>query len=59
MPPGGPMRPPRRARVASARVAHAEVTDRDKKCGFGEKHREMVNMPEIGTMVFLGVRYSR
>ena len=35
------------------------VSNRDKKCGFGEKHREMINMPEIGTMVFLGVRYSR
>lgn len=25
-------------------------------CGFRQKHLEMINMPEIGTMVFLGVR---
>lgn len=31
--------------------------DKEKKCGFGQKHTEMINMPEIGTMVFLGVRY--
>ena len=29
------------------------------ECGFGEKHVEMLNSPEIGTMVFLGVRYQR
>jgi outer membrane receptor for ferrienterochelin and colicins len=28
----------------------------DSKCGFGQKHIEMINMPEIGTMVFLGLR---
>lgn len=28
-------------------------------CGFGEKHYEMINMPSIGTMVFLGLRYTR
>ena len=27
-------------------------------CGFGEKHLEMINMPRIGTMVFLGWRYD-
>jgi iron complex outermembrane receptor protein len=27
-------------------------------CGFGVKHTEMVNMPAIGTMVFLGVRFD-
>lgn len=34
------------------------VTERDRQCGFGQKHVEMVNMPEVGTMVFLGVRYN-
>ena len=29
------------------------------ECGFGQKHREMINMPEIGTMVFLGIKYQR
>jgi len=31
----------------------------DSKCGFGQKHIEMINMPEIGTMVFLGFRLDR
>jgi hypothetical protein len=29
------------------------------KCGFGRKHKEMINMPDIGTMAFLGVRFQR
>lgn len=29
------------------------------ECGFGKKHIEMINMPEIGTMVFLGFRLDR
>ncbi len=33
--------------------------DTSSKCGFGEKHMEMVNMPEVGTMVFFGIRYHR
>jgi outer membrane receptor protein involved in Fe transport len=36
-----------------------QVIEREGKCGFGEKHTEMINMPEVGTMVFLGVRYQR
>jgi outer membrane receptor for ferrienterochelin and colicins len=28
-------------------------------CGFGKRHREMINMPEIGTMLFVGMRYTR
>jgi hypothetical protein len=31
----------------------------DTQCGFGQKHTEMLNSPQIGTMVFLGVRYQR
>lgn len=31
----------------------------DRACGFGRKHIEMVNMPQIGTMAFVGVRYQR
>ncbi|MDQ6827607.1 MAG: TonB-dependent receptor [Gemmatimonadota bacterium] len=30
-----------------------------QECGFGQKHVEMLNSPEIGTMVFLGVRFER
>jgi outer membrane receptor for ferrienterochelin and colicins len=31
----------------------------NSECGFGKKHIEMINMPEIGTMVFLGFRLDR
>lgn len=30
----------------------------DGGCGFGQRHIEMINMPEIGTMVFLGIKYQ-
>ncbi|MDP9179581.1 MAG: TonB-dependent receptor [Gemmatimonadota bacterium] len=30
-----------------------------RECGFGKKHIEMINMPEIGTMVFLGFHWDR
>lgn len=30
---------------------------KERECGFDKRHLEMINMPEIGTMVFLGVRY--
>jgi iron complex outermembrane receptor protein len=33
--------------------------DEDRGCGFGRKHAEMINMPQIGTMAFLGVRFNR
>jgi iron complex outermembrane receptor protein len=29
-----------------------------QKCGFGQSHSEMINMPQIGTMAFLGVRWD-
>ena len=35
------------------------IYTKDQKCGFGHKHAEMLNSPELGTMVFLGVRYQR
>lgn len=38
---------------------NSQIATRDKGCGFGRKHVEMINMPQIGTMVFLGLRYSR
>jgi outer membrane receptor for ferrienterochelin and colicins len=43
---------------ADTDVLFQNPTDEDRSCGFGEKHQEMINMPEIGTMVFLGLRYS-
>ncbi len=30
-----------------------------QQCGFNEKHIEMLNMPQLGTMVFLGLRWDR
>ncbi|HWK89007.1 MAG TPA: TonB-dependent receptor [Longimicrobium sp.] len=30
----------------------------ERKCEFGARHQEMINMPSIGTMVFLGVKYQ-
>ncbi|HSK20655.1 MAG TPA: TonB-dependent receptor [Longimicrobiales bacterium] len=45
----------------SCRTTYTDATlaGRDRSCGFDEKHAEMINMPEIGTMLFLGVRLSR
>ena len=34
------------------------IANEDRKCGFDRKHREMINMPEIGMMAFLGVRFN-
>ncbi len=34
------------------------IASEDRKCGFDRKHREMINMPEIGRMAFLGVRFN-
>jgi len=35
------------------------IASKEHKCGFGRKHKEMINMPDIGTMAFLGVRFQR
>jgi iron complex outermembrane receptor protein len=35
------------------------IASEDRACGFDRKHVEMINMPEIGTMAFLGVRFTR
>lgn len=43
---------------ADTDVLFQDPTDEARSCGFGEKHQEMINMPEIGTMLFLGVRYQ-
>jgi iron complex outermembrane receptor protein len=43
---------------ADSDLLRANPTNEDRSCGFGEKHTEMINMPEIGTMVFLGVKYQ-
>ncbi len=33
--------------------------NKKQECGLGKKHIEMINMPEIGTMAFLGIRWDR
>jgi outer membrane receptor for ferrienterochelin and colicins len=35
------------------------VSSEDRGCGFDRKHLEMVNMPAVGPMMFLGIRYNR
>jgi iron complex outermembrane receptor protein len=35
------------------------IATQERGCGFNRKHREMINMPEIGTMAFLGLRLQR
>ena len=35
-----------------------QIYEEDRKCGFDTKHMEMLNSPEIGTIVFLGVRFD-
>jgi iron complex outermembrane receptor protein len=42
--------------LAAARPA---IYTKKRECGFGKKHIEMINMPEIGTMAFLGIRWDR
>ena len=39
--------------------ANSIIATEDRGCGFNRKHSEMINMPQIGTMVFLGMRLSR
>ena len=47
--------------ACSARVSSPATNQysRFTACGFDKRHNEMYNMPAIGTMVFLGLRYSR
>jgi outer membrane receptor for ferrienterochelin and colicins len=39
--------------------ANSVISTENRGCGFGKRHREMINMPEIGTMLFLGLRVSQ
>jgi outer membrane receptor for ferrienterochelin and colicins len=31
--------------------------NKERECGVNKRHQEMINMPAVGTMVFLGARY--
>jgi iron complex outermembrane receptor protein len=35
------------------------IASADEGCGFNRKHIEMINMPAIGPMMFLGIRFNR
>jgi iron complex outermembrane receptor protein len=39
--------------------ANSSIATENRSCAFGKRHREMINMPDIGTMAFLGLRISR
>ena len=46
--------------VAGTVPANSQIaSETERGCGFNKKHSEMINMPQIGTMVFLGLRLSR
>ena len=45
--------------VAATVPANSVIASEQRGCGFNRKHSEMINMPQIGTMVFLGMRLSR
>ncbi len=42
---------------AATDALQTSPTNRSTSCGFNVKHQEMINMPSMGTMLFLGVRY--
>ena len=41
--------------IASGATA---VYTKGQTCGFGQSHSEMINTPQIGTMVFVGIRWD-
>lgn len=42
---------------AATDLLRRNPTNKERSCGFGMKHNEMINMPAIGTMLFVGARY--
>jgi iron complex outermembrane receptor protein len=38
---------------------NSRIKSENRACGFNRRHVEMINMPEIGTMAFLGLRLQR
>ena len=40
-------------------AAKPSIYTKKQECGFNMKHIEMINMPQIGTIAFLGVRWER
>jgi iron complex outermembrane receptor protein len=54
---GGTSAPPAGGISSSATTGNATYTVK-QSCGFGQTHQEMLNMPAIGPLVFLGVRWD-
>ena len=54
---GGTSTPPVGGISSSAVTGNATYTVK-QSCGFGQTHQEMLNMPAIGPLVFLGVRWD-
>jgi len=52
---GGSSTPP----AAGVSSATSATYTKDRQCGFGIKHQEMINMPAIGTTIIAGVRLDR
>jgi hypothetical protein len=44
--------------AAGVSSASAAAYTKSQKCGFGQRHQEMINMPEIGAIVLAGVRWD-
>jgi outer membrane receptor for ferrienterochelin and colicins len=42
---------------AATDAVRRHPTNAARKCGLGLKHNEMINMPAVGTMLFIGARY--
>ena len=45
--------------VTGTTPPNSQIASEERKCGFNRTHGEMINMPSIGTMLFLGMRVSR
>ncbi len=45
--------------LATAVPPNSQIASQDRGCGMNRKHVEMINMPEIGTMMFVGLRFER
>ncbi|HTI64643.1 MAG TPA: TonB-dependent receptor [Gemmatimonadaceae bacterium] len=44
---------------AGTTPANSVIVSEDRGCGLGRQHREMINMPEIGGMLFVGLRVQQ
>jgi outer membrane receptor for ferrienterochelin and colicins len=52
---GGTSTPPAAGVSSAASASYAK----GKKCGFGQRHQEMINMPAMGPTILAGLRWDR